>query len=124
MSSFSFVTKFHSVDLYAREELKERLKPITQFKECIISADGSEGYSKKIKDSSIDMVYIDANHNYDSVKRDLGLWGPKVKQGGFICGHDYCQTFDGVIKAVDEYVANHNLTVYKTYTDTSYLIRK
>lgn len=124
MSSFSFVTKFHSVDLYAREELKERLKPITSFKECIISTEGSEIYSRKIKDNSINMVYIDAMHDYDSVKKDLILWGAKVKQGGFICGHDYCQTFGGVIKAVDEFVAQNGLSIHKVFCDSSFLIRK
>ena len=42
-----------------------------------------------ISDQSLDFVYIDANHAYDFVKQDIKLWYPKVKQNGYLCGHDY-----------------------------------
>ena len=35
-------------------------------------------------DESLDFVYIDANHAYDFVKEDIGLWYPKVKKGGIL----------------------------------------
>jgi cephalosporin hydroxylase len=38
---------------------------------------------------SLDFVYIDANHAYDFVVQDIKLWYPKVKSGGYLCGHDY-----------------------------------
>ena len=40
-------------------------------------------------DGSLDFVYIDANHSYDSVCEDIDIWYPKVRKGGFLCGHDY-----------------------------------
>ena len=40
-------------------------------------------------DGSLDFVYIDANHNYESVKSDIECWYPKVKYGGLLLGHDY-----------------------------------
>lgn len=46
-------------------------------------------------------VYIDAAHDYKSVKRDIAAWRGKVKRGGWLCGHDY-GVFPGVKKAVDE----------------------
>lgn len=42
----------------------------------------------KVKDSSLDLVFIDADHSAEGVTRDLNAWVPKVKQGGFITGHD------------------------------------
>ena len=39
-------------------------------------------------DGIADMVFIDADHRYKSVKQDLKLWWPKVKEGGVLCGHD------------------------------------
>ena len=49
----------------------------------------SEIASDMFNDNSLDFVYIDANHAYDYVVQDIELWYPKVKKGGFICGHDY-----------------------------------
>jgi hypothetical protein len=50
-----------------------------------------------------DMVYIDAEHSYEAVKKDIKLWLPHVKPGGFISGHDYGhKRFPGVKQAVDE----------------------
>ena len=40
-------------------------------------------------DNSLDFVYIDANHAYDYVVEDIALWYPKVKNNGFVLGHDY-----------------------------------
>jgi len=40
-------------------------------------------------DESLDFVYIDANHAYDYVKRDMEVWYPKLKKGGLFAGHDY-----------------------------------
>jgi hypothetical protein len=40
-------------------------------------------------DGRLDMVYIDADHSYDAVVRDIIAWGPKVCSGGILGGHDY-----------------------------------
>jgi precorrin-6B methylase 2 len=52
--------------------------------------------SKKI--DSCDIVFIDADHRYNSVKADIKAWFPKVNK--IICGHDYDE--QGVRRAVDE----------------------
>lgn len=49
----------------------------------------SELASTMFADESLDFVYIDANHAYDFVVQDIKLWYPKVKKGGYLCGHDY-----------------------------------
>lgn len=49
----------------------------------------SEVASSMFEDNSLDFVYIDANHAYDYVVQDINLWYPKVKIGGYLCGHDY-----------------------------------
>lgn len=50
---------------------------------------------------SLDFVYIDANHDYDNVKRDIQEWSKKVKKGGIVSGHDYVPK-TGVVRAVGE----------------------
>lgn len=53
-------------------------------------------------DNSLDIVYIDADHDYNSVKNDIIAWLPKVKNGGFLCGDDYISGWPGVVQAVNE----------------------
>lgn len=49
----------------------------------------------------VDVIYIDAEHTYDAVKRDLAKCLPYCKM--FIAGHDYWyKKFPGVVKAVNE----------------------
>lgn len=54
------------------------------------------------QNDSLDVVFIDAAHDYDSVKADIAAWLPKVKSGGYLAGHDYNQCWSGVIAAVNE----------------------
>ncbi len=52
----------------------------------------------------VDFVYIDADHSYEGVMRDLGDWFFKVRTGGIMMGHDYGHgQFEGVKRAVDQF---------------------
>jgi len=50
-------------------------------------------YSYNIKDNfetdSIGFVFLDGDHSYDCVLKDMEDWFDKVKKGGIIGGHDY-----------------------------------
>ncbi len=46
----------------------------------------------------VDMVFVDAAHNYNDVLADLRAWTPKARK--LICGHDY--NYPGVIQATRE----------------------
>jgi predicted O-methyltransferase YrrM len=58
--------------------------------------------AKLYADKSIDAVFIDADHTYEAVSKDIDAWRPKVKEGGILAGHDYTTAFEGVIRAVNE----------------------
>ena len=62
---------------------------------------------KDIKDNSLDFVYVDANHKYEYVYQDIKSWYPKVKNNGFMAGHDVC--IPDVIKAVKEFCSNKSI---------------
>jgi hypothetical protein len=46
----------------------------------------------KFYDSSLDFVYIDANHTSAQVWDDITNWSKKVRLGGIVAGHDYFNT--------------------------------
>ena len=72
----------------------------------IYRATSEEGI-QRIEDNSLDWIYIDGNHMYEYVKKDLELAWDKVKSGGFVTGDDYGLEGwweDGVKKAVDEFI--------------------
>ena len=56
--------------------------------------------SKQFADEYFDVIFIDGDHEYESVKEDLLKWYPKLKIGGTICGHD--KDYPPVEKALKE----------------------
>jgi len=65
-----------------------------------------------------DFIYIDGEHTYKAVSRDMADWWPKVKIGGILAGHDYNDSNPGTIKAVDEFAAKYNLEFKITGTNS------
>lgn len=58
---------------------------------------------QKDRDVFFDVVFIDALHDYESVKQDIALWWPLVREGGYLAGHDYNHKWPGVMRAVAEH---------------------
>lgn len=56
-----------------------------------------------------DMVFVDASHDYASVRRDIQTAMRLLKPGGLLCGHDYCRGWQEVQRAVDELVPGRKL---------------
>jgi hypothetical protein len=86
-----------------RKSLKKYNKKIRFFRDL------SENVANKIPNNSLDFVYIDGNHSYEYVKRDIELYWPKVKKGGIIGGDDLGLHQPGVLKAVSEFILDNNL---------------
>jgi SAM-dependent methyltransferase len=49
---------------------------------------------------SIDAIFIDAAHDYESVKKDVRLWWPKIREGGILIGHDANHKWPSVERAI------------------------
>ncbi len=57
-----------------------------------------------------DVVFIDADHSYEAVKRDCAIAELLLNPGGLLCGHDFAPSDPGVMKAVRErYSGRYNV---------------
>lgn len=91
-------------------EFLKNIKPVKDLINPIRAT--SVSASRLYDDESLDFVFIDGDHSYESVKDDINHWLPKVKIGGVIAGHDYGSYvppngigpigLDGVTRAVHE----------------------
>lgn len=51
------------------------------------------------------MIFIDGNHDYESVLADLISWTPLITAGGLVCGDDW--GWSSVRRAVESFLAAH-----------------
>ena len=66
------------------------LKNIEPVKDYVVPIrESSLNASNLFEDNSLDFVFIDASHEYDSVISDIKAWFPKMKPNSIIAGHDY-----------------------------------
>lgn len=99
------------------QETRERLEPYGS-RSSIWRMTSVEA-AAKVADRSLDFAYIDARHDYASVKEDVEAWCTKVRPGGILAGHDYV---DGdlpegefyVKSAVDEFFGARGIPVHGT----------
>ena len=66
------------------------------------------GYSHQVASAvanRVGLLLIDGNHDYASVQQDLSLYAPKVLAGGYVFLDDYTDTYPGVVRATEEFVA-------------------
>lgn len=69
-----------------------------------------------------ELIYIDGSHLYEDVKADILAYWPKLKSGGVMFGDDY-HAFDGVQKAVQEFVISRGLQ-WEVREDNFWIIKK
>lgn len=67
---------------------------------------------KTFPEDKIDMVFIDGNHDWESVRQDYLDWVPKLKTGGVLAMHDVFATpfddhYDGPWRVVKEFILDN-----------------
>jgi len=65
---------------------------------------------------SIDMVYIYTDHSSEQVEREIAAWLPKIKNSGFIAGHDF--NMPTVFNVVTQHF---DPTMIEIFNDTSWI---
>lgn len=130
-------SKLHLIDPWESQDVIERCYSIEQEKMDKIYESVSTKFGKlsnveihrnfstdvNFPKEYFDWVYIDGDHSYDAVKKDLEFYYPLIKKGGYLCGDDYGlwaqkpkQGFGsdgggGPKPAVDEFVKSHNFEI-------------
>lgn len=109
--------KLHLIDVWGSERYHDGLAEGVKKKFADeIASDQVEinrGFSTEVlpgfRDGTFDWVYIDSAHTYEVTRDELAVLNSKVKEGGFICGHDYINSCwrnavkYGVVEAVHEF---------------------
>ena len=75
-----------------RRDLRETQKNLAlplQFKTATLLQMRSDEAAPQFQDNSVDLVYIDGDHQREGVQLDVDLWWPKIKPGGILAGHDF-----------------------------------
>jgi hypothetical protein len=76
----------------------------------VVEEGQSDACLAAMPDKAFDILYIDADHGYESVRRDAAAGVPKVKDGGLLVFNDYTlhdhlgEAPYGVVQAVNELV--------------------
>jgi cephalosporin hydroxylase len=85
------------------EPLKDHYRVMFEKVDSFVAANNFE-------DKSIDFCFIDANHTYEFVSKDIAAYWPKMKRGGCLSGHDWSD--EGVKKAVSEFCLDRVIEYY------------
>jgi predicted O-methyltransferase YrrM len=98
------------------EALKERMALTGTSYDIQIHKMASVDASNQFAHASLDFIFIDADHSYEAVKRDIKAWWPKLRPHGMIAGHDILEKTCGVEKAVKEIFGNNYQIVNNCWT--------
>jgi len=102
------VMKLVKAQKMAKRKLKKYLKKIVWIKKR------SEDAIKDLPE--VDFIYIDGNHKYEYVKKDMENCFKKLKKGGILAGHDIA-SFHGVGEALIEFCSERKIKPRITVTD-------
>ena len=112
------INNLYLVDTYSYCDwhYKSTLKNVSKFKKkvCFIRQVSDDAVNEIPK---LDFIYIDGDHTYESVKKDLENYYPLVNKEGIIGGHDFWAHDIGVVKAVLEFAKKHKLEFHGELTD-------
>jgi hypothetical protein len=99
---------YHYVQL--EDEMSKLIKFFENDETVSVIKNSTSEFLNSLDDNYLDIVYIDADHSYNSVLEDLRLSYKKVKTGGLICGHDYVPSTQAE-KAVNDFCNEMNLSI-------------
>ena len=98
---FGSITNYHSaLDLLKEYEDETKWFILPSVEAC-----------RYVDNGTLDFVYIDGLHSYEACFNDITAWHTKVKEGGFIAGHDWPS--DSVENAVRDFLKGTSTKVFE-----------
>ncbi len=120
----SLFEKVYLVDLWphSEQDYLDCMENIAGRGDAVILRGLSWEQAEHIPDESLDYLNLDADHEYESVKKDLYAYYPKLRSGvgAVASGHDYDAGHPGVNQAVDEFVAQMQIAEFNGELGCSY----
>ena len=86
---------------------REAVFRLNSFKDRVVFIKSKSHEAVESIPDGLDFVYIDGNHDYDFVKKDIMLYYDKVRSGGVLGGHDFGIVYHGVAEAVVEFCKDY-----------------
>ncbi len=85
------------------------------------------GYSHEVVKSwklPIDLLFIDANHEYECVYRDFHLWSPFLRNGGIIALHDVSPNFPGPARVKQDEMQSPDFEALEQVDSLAWAVRR
>lgn len=92
-----------------RNKFYQNIEPVKDFV-SVIEEDSNVAH-KSFEDNSLDLVFIDGDHSFEQVCKDIFNFYPKVKNNGIISGDDYRPVW-GVFNAVPLMLGTINTNIF------------
>jgi len=89
-----------------RDTYEEFMNNTKNYADLIIPLRGKSIEIANTFNHTVDFLFIDGDHTYEGVKRDVEAWFPKLNPGALVIFHDIGWA-EGVQKIVKEFVTPH-----------------
>ena len=110
--------ELHLIDLDLRSHrIAERFQPEIAAGRIILHEGDSSAVVRQFSEGYFDAIYVDGDHSYDGVRRDIDAAAARIAERGVLIFNDYtywspceCMRY-GVMQAVNEFCLNTNWEV-------------
>jgi GR25 family glycosyltransferase involved in LPS biosynthesis len=79
-------------------EYLKNIEPVEEYINTIVG--DSSHLASLYADNTLDFVFLDGDHSYEGITKDIQAWLPKLKPGGILAGDDFSTHFPDVIHSV------------------------
>jgi predicted O-methyltransferase YrrM len=95
------------ITLDIKEPLPASKKRMDKYKNIEFVLSDSVEYACQVEDSTVDIIFYDANHEYKNVIAEAEAWMPKMKKGGIALFDDIHYDIEKR-REQDQYTSKHN----------------